>query len=123
MSLIQKMNANEKINPGSNHKEFLHEVIKREMELQLRREITSEEDFRHACLDYLKIDPGFRPLPEKLRDHKVACYSCLQTANEPQAVIVDNTIVSLHMECITNYVIDYLTKQPFSNFIAPKKDS
>ena len=122
MSIMDKINSqDEDFEPGSRYKDFLHEVIKKEMELQLIRKISNEDDFKHACLDYLAIDPKFRPMPDELKYQRIACYSCRQTADKPQPVIVGNAIVSLHMECISRYIEEYLTKHPFNTNIAQTK--
>ncbi len=115
MSIMNKMNSQDRdFEPGSKYKDFLHEVIKTEMELQMGRKISNEDDFKHACLDYLGIVPEFRPIPEELEYHRFACYSCKRTADKPQTVVVGNAIVSLHMECISDYIVNYLTKNPFN---------
>ena len=66
--------------PGSRYEEFKKELLRIEFESKLERKIMSEEDFRQACLDYLRLGQARSDsVPAKYENQVFACYSCGKT--------------------------------------------
>ncbi len=112
-----------KVMPGSRYEEFKKELLRIEFESKLERKILSDDDFRQACLDYLRLgQAGSDPVPAKYENQVFACYSCGKTVTKPQIVQGAEGIAGFHKKCIHDEALGHVMPgKVFCDFMPPKR--